>query len=333
MLPKGFAALGMHSGIAKKKGKKDLAVFYSHVPAVAAGMLTTNLVKAAPVLASAARLGKKDGVCAIVANSGNANACTGARGKKDAEQMCAVAAGELGVGAGRVLVASTGVIGRFLPMERVVRGIRDIAAELRSGLSDETSATQAIMTTDTFPKVSRRVVRLGGRTITVWGCAKGSGMIHPSLSGLHATMFCFILTDAAVSRPCLGKALDAAVSASFNCVTVDGDTSTNDTVFALANGAAGNAPLRGAGREYDAFSRALAGVCLDLAKLIAKDGEGATRLVEIEVRSAANADASKKIASTIATSPLVKTAVFGNDANWGRIIAAAGRAGVRFNPD
>lgn len=330
MLPKGFKAQGLHCGVAKKKEKKDLAVFCSDVPAACAGMFTKNLAKAAPVIVSAGRLEKNGAVRAIVANSGNANACTGARGLRDAEDMCAAAAKALGIVPGEVLVASTGVIGRFLPVEKIRKGIGDLSALLKDG-SDEDAAVRAIMTTDTFPKTAARKIRIGGKTVTVWGCAKGAGMIHPDLTALHATMFAFILTDAAVRASVLKRCLPEAVEKSFNCVSVDGDTSTNDTVFLLANGASG-AAVRDA-KDSNVFSDALEGVCLDLAKMMARDGEGATRLVEIEVKGARTAAAAKKIAATIATSPLVKTAVFGRDANWGRILAAAGRAGVPFKPE
>jgi glutamate N-acetyltransferase/amino-acid N-acetyltransferase len=297
-------------------------------------MFTANLVKAAPVLVSSAHLKAKGAhFRAIIANSGCANACTGPVGKKDAEAMCSAAADLLGVKAADVLVASTGVIGRNLPVAKVRKALPALLAGIEDGTSDGMSAAQAVMTTDTFPKIAERTITLGGKKATVWGCAKGAGMIHPDLKALHATMLSFILTDAAITQNLLAAALEAAVKYSFNCVTVDSDTSTNDTLVALANGAAGNKTIAAENADFKAFSKALADVCLELAKMLAKDGEGSTKLVEIEVKNGAGYEAAKKIAATIATSPLVKTAIFGNDANWGRILAAAGRAGIAINPD
>jgi glutamate N-acetyltransferase/amino-acid N-acetyltransferase len=332
MLPKDFIAGGLHCGIAKKKEKKDLALFFSRRPCAAAAMFTRNLVKAAPVLVSEGRLKDTRSMRAVVANSGCANACTGARGMRDADEMCRCAAKALGVRSAEVLVASTGVIGRYMPMANVRSGIATAGKELAAGKGNEVSAVEAIMTTDTRRKVSSRKLTIGGKTVTVWGCVKGSGMIHPDLA-LHATMLCFILTDAAIAVPDLAAALAPAVTTSFNCVTVDGDTSTNDTVVVLANGAAGNKELKKGKAGYKEFSKTLADICLDLAKMIAADGEGATHFVEIDVRGAEDDSAARKIAVTIATSPLVKTAIFGKDANWGRILAAAGRAGVAIDPD
>jgi glutamate N-acetyltransferase/amino-acid N-acetyltransferase len=331
MFPKDFVVGGLHCGVAKKKEKKDLALFYSRRPAVAAAMFTGNLVKAAPVLVSARHLDADRPVRAIVANSGCANACTGTPGLNDAEQMCRYVAGAAGIAAGEVLVGSTGVIGRRLPMAKVQRGIRTLWSDIAAGHHDPAAATAAIMTTDTVPKTAQRTITAGGRTINIWGCVKGSGMIHPDLKP-HATMLCFILTDAVIGRSELAAALRHAVDESFNCVTVDSDTSTNDTVAVLANGAAENARLKKGTAACAQFARALDAVCLDLAKMIAADGEGATHAIEIAVRGAADDRAAKKIAATIATSPLVKTAIFGKDANWGRVIAAAGRAGVPIDP-
>jgi len=331
MFPKDFLVGGTHCGIAKKKDKKDMALFYSKRPAVAAAMFTANLVKAAPVLVSAGHLDKSAHIRAVVANSGCANACTGSRGKQDAEEMCRIVAEQAGVKAAEVLVASTGVIGRNLPMARLPKGIRALWNTVAAGRNDSRAAAEAIMTTDTFAKTAARTINADGSEITVWGCVKGSGMIHPDLKP-HATMLGFILTDAVIGRKELDAALRHAVGASFNCVTVDGDTSTNDSVIVLANGAAGNAPLKKGKTPYAVFSSALDAVCLDLARMIATDGEGATHLIEIEVRQASNDRDAKKIAAVVATSPLVKTAIFGKDANWGRIIAAVGRAGVTINP-
>ena len=333
MIPKGFYCGGVHSGIAKKAAKKDLAVFFSKLPARAVGMFTANLVKAAPVLLCQKKLkNNRKGFYAIVANSGCANACTGLKGAKNAEAVCGKFSGLMGIDSSTVLNASTGVIGQHLPVEKITKALSGLIAGLGNSGACELAAVRAIMTTDTFPKISTRSFSIGRKKITVWGCVKGAGMIHPDLKKLHATMLSFILTDADVSEAAMDKALSASVERSFNCVTVDGDTSTNDTVLLLANGAAGNLPISGSGKSFDLFSKAVAEVCLDLAKMIARDGEGATKLVEIEVKNARNGKDAKKIASTIATSPLFKTAIFGNDANWGRIMAALGRAGVTVDP-
>ena len=333
MLPKGFYCGGIHSGIAKKAEKKDLAVFFSKLPAKAAGMFTANFVKAAPVLLSQKKLkNNKSDFQAIVANSGNANACTGTKGLRDAETICNKAAELLGLKSASVLNASTGVIGQDLPVAKITKALPGLIGKLGNSGSAELSAVKAIMTTDVFPKISSRAVILGGKKVTVWGCAKGAGMIHPALAKAHATMLSFILTDANISGGALEKVLSSSVERSFNCVSVDGDTSTNDTVLVLANGAAENPPVRDSGRGFELFSKAFGEVCLALAKMIARDGEGATKLIDLEVKNARTAQDAKKIASTVATSPLFKTAIFGNDANWGRIMAALGRAGVKVNP-
>lgn len=334
MLPKGFLVNGLKCGIYKNRDKNDIAVFYSMAPCSCSGMFTSNLVKAAPVLVSMKNLKKSKGsVRAIIANSGGANCSTGPRGLKDAEFECAMAAEELGIRPEEVMVASTGVIGQFLPMVNVIKGIDGLAMKVMSGKSDELAAARAIMTTDTKPKIVSKKINIAGKAVTVWGTAKGSGMMHPSLKGLHATMFAFVLTDAVIDKKALDAALDAAVEKSFNRVTVDGDTSTNDTVLLLANGLAFNRRITKNSKDFEKFSAAAEAVCVELAKMMAADGEGATKFVEIAVKNAGTAQGAKKIAETVATSNLVKTAIFGNDANWGRIMAAAGRAGVDFNPD
>lgn len=333
IFPKGFKAGGAHSGIAKGKNKKDIAIFYSETPAQSAGMFTDNVVKAAPVLVSEKHLKLMPHFRAVVANSGCANACTGQQGMYDAEMMCEIAGGILSFDPAETLVASTGVIGRTLPMKKVEAGISSLAHLIKSGNNSPGNAAEAILTTDTVAKVASRKINIGKSSVTIWGCAKGSGMIHPSLGLPHATMLAFILTDAHITREMIEKSLESAVSKSFNCVTVDGDTSTNDSIFLLANGASGASLIDRPGKNYSAFASALQDLCLELAKKIAKDGEGATRFVEIEVKGCGDDAGAKKIASTIATSPLVKTAIFGSDANWGRILAAAGRAGVPFSPD
>lgn len=323
-LPLGFRAFGLRAGINKNPSKPDLALFCSDAPCAAAAVFTTNRVQAAPVRVSREHVRGK--VRAIVANSGCANACTGTRGLSDARAMCRETARALGVSPREVLAASTGVIGAFLPMGKIVPGIDALAGKLRGG-SDPASAVHAIMTTDTVPKSAGARVRLGGKTVTLWGCVKGAGMIHPNM----ATMLSFILTDADLPSGLLRKMLRRAADGSFNSLSVDGDTSTNDCVFLLANGRTGASPANA--RELEKFQAALDGLCLSLALQMASDGEGATKRIEISVRGAKTAGDARKIARTVATSPLVKTAFFGNDANWGRILAAAGRSGADFDPE
>jgi glutamate N-acetyltransferase / amino-acid N-acetyltransferase len=338
--PKDFIINGIHCGISKKPGKRDLALFYSKRKAKAAGVFTSNLVKAAPVLVSMNNLKKSaSDIRAVLANSGCANACTGKRGLSDAIAECEMTADLLGLNPANVLVASTGVIGQYLPIEKVRKGIDDLAEKIVDDKNEPDNAIEAIMTTDTRKKASSGSFSIGSKKINVWGCVKGAGMIHPELKGLpacrrgrHATMLCFILTDADISQNLLRAALEKSVEDTFNCVSVDGDTSTNDSVFVLANASAENQAITKKDKYYLKFEKALGSVCLGLAKQIARDGEGATHLVEIEVRNAKDKVSAKKIASTVATSPLVKTAIFGADANWGRILGACGRAGVAVDP-
>lgn len=340
IFPKGFHACGIHCGI-KKNGKNDLSIFYSATPCTAAGVFTKNLVKAAPVIVSKKNI--KNKISAIIANSGCANACTGKRGIKDAEEMCAITAKMLNVKPLNILVASTGVIGQFLPMNKIKNGIKNIFSELSNYqiikfdnsiiLKSPTrklvlSAVEGIMTTDTFVKVQSSEFGIRGSKATIWGCCKGAGMIHPDM----ATMLCFVLTDVSISKKLLAEALKSAVDKSFNRISVDGDTSTNDCVFLLANGAAGNKPIIKKDDSFFAFALQLEKICLGLAKKIVSDGEGATKIIVVAVKNAASESDARKIAATVATSPLVKTAMFGNDANWGRIIAAAGRSGAKINP-
>lgn len=340
MFPKDFIINGIHCGITKKPGKKDLSLFYSKRATRSAGVFTSNLVKAAPVLVSMSNLKKNfSNARAIIANSGCANACTGKKGIIDSIRECELTGDLLGLSPESVLVASTGVIGEYLPMTKIEVGIDQLAEKMLNGDNDPSSAIEGIMTTDTKRKMSSASFSIGSKKINIWGCLKGAGMIHPDLKGLpasptgwHATMLCFILTDADISPKLLGKALEHSVEDTFNCVSVDGDTSTNDTVFVLANEAAQNIPIVKNDNNYSKFEKALGSVCLSLAKQMAGDGEGATHLVEIEVRNARDKASAKKMASTIATSPLVKTAIFGTDANWGRILGAVGRAGVNIDP-
>lgn len=316
----GFKAWGIHCGI-KKTDKKDLALIYSDRDAAVAGVFTKNRVKAACVLLDAAKVKSGQGQV-IVANSGCANACTGKRGLADARATADIAARELGVSPASVYVASTGVIGEFLPMQKLEAGIVTAAGLLSPAGWEQ--ATEAIMTTDLYPKLSIVQEEIGGKTITVAGIAKGSGMIHPDM----ATMLCFIMTDANLAAPLLKKCLLSSVETSFNSITVDGDTSTNDMVLCMANGAAENKRIAAGTREQKKFQACLDTVTRSLARQVVRDGEGATKFVELVVRGAKNPAEAKRAAVTVAKSSLVKTALFGEDANWGRIMAALGYSGV-----
>ncbi len=321
----GFMAGAVKAAI-KKPGRLDMSLIYSEVPATPAAVFTKNSVKAAPVLLDMEVM-KGRSVRAIIANSGNANACNGNRGMKDALDTAHLAGEALGVDTSDVFVASTGVIGATLPMDRIGAGIKLLPAALKEdGLFD---AARGIMTTDTFPKIYGVSEIIGGKEIRIAGIAKGSGMINPNM----ATMLSFVITDAAVEKRALQAALKAGVDGSFNCVTVDGDTSTNDTVIVLANGTAGNKKITSGGVEYEKFKDALASVLLALAKMVAKDGEGATKLVEVAVEGAASPAEAKLAAKAIANSPLVKTALFAEDANWGRIACAAGYSNAKMNAE
>lgn len=322
---KGFQFSAVEAAI-KKPGRLDLALIVSEVPAVVAGVYTTNAVKAAPVILDQERT--KNGTCrAIVVNSGNANACTGPVGMADAREMTRLVAEGLGTAEEEVLVCSTGVIGVPLPMERMRAGIPLLVQGLGAGTLDDVA--RAIMTTDTFPKLEVRTGSAGGKEYTIAGIAKGAGMIMPNM----ATMLAFIVTDAAVDPAWLRTVFAAGVDRSFNAITVDGDTSTNDTALIMANGAAGT-PVLSAGSDGAAdFVRLLDEVLLALAKLIVKDGEGATKFVEIAVKGARSDADAKRAAMAVANSCLVKTAFFGQDANWGRIFAAVGYSGAEVDPD
>ena len=319
---KGFRAAGVGAEI-KYKGRNDVALIVADAPCTAAAVFTTNKVAAAPVVydRDVVRGGK---VQAILANSGCANACTGEQGLKDA-QLCALAtAGELGVKPGHVLVASTGVIGRRLPVARLLAGMRAAKRLLGDTYAHGLAAEKAVMTTDTKPKQACAQVRIGGRTVTVGGMAKGSGMIEPNM----ATMLGFVTTDAAVSRAMLRRALGLALAKSFNRVVVDGDESTNDSLFLLASGKAGNREIVRAGADFDAFRAALEAVCVSLAQQMAADGEGATRFVTVTVRGAKTEKDAARAARAVAKSPLAKTSWFGRDPNWGRVLAAVGYSGA-----
>ena len=320
---RGIRAAGVSAGIKTKAGESDVGLLVSDSEeTAAAAVFTTNWIKAAPVMLSRKQL-EHGPVRAVVVNSGNANACTGSQGMADAEAMVNAAASVLGLAPANLLVASTGIIGCPLPMDKVLSGIQAAAGQLGSGAEASEKFANAIMTTDSVMKQIAVRTEIGGVPVTVGGATKGAGMIEPNM----ATMLCFLTTDAAISPGTLQSCLSEAVGCSFNQITVDGHRSTNDTTAILATGLAGNERIEGDGAGRDAFSAALRHCCQFLAKAIVKDGEGATKFVEVNVLRAATLDAAKSIASAIANSPLVKTAIFGQDPNWGRIVSAAGYAG------
>ena len=347
--PQGFLAAGVFcdikrlgTGKGSNKGRKrDLALIVSEVPATVAGMFTTNQVCAAPVKVCASRV-RKEEAQAIVVNSGNANACTGQQGMKDALKMTAIVANRLHMPVEHVLVGSTGRIGVIMPMANVKAGILRVARLLGNGVAHADEAAEAIMTSDTRPKQVAIEFKLGGKTVRIGGICKGAGMIQPGMSAsgarpaatpgrarssnapLHATMLCFITTDAAIEAKVLRAALQEAVANSFNCITVDGDMSTNDTVLVLANGLAGNSKFSVSNSQFSIFQSALSHVCLELAKMIVRDGEGVSRFVTVRVSGARNFADADAAARAVANSALVKTSWHGGDPNWGRIIDALG---------
>ena len=325
--PQGFEAGSIYCGIkAGNKGSPDIALLLSRLPAAAAATFTTNKVKAAPVRVSRAHLRSPD-VRAIVANSGNANACTGLPGLENAKRMCAATAAAFDLRDSQVMVCSTGRIGVQLPIEKIETSLAGAAQCLsRNGSA---AAARAIMTSDTFPKEYAVEFTAHGKHIRVGGIAKGAGMIDPNM----ATMLCFITTDAAIGQATLQKAVSVSVEQSFNRITIDGDMSTNDTVLALANGAAGNKPLKYGTREFKAFQAALDEVTRELAWMIVKDGEGVTKFVEVRVNGAASLADARRAAEAIANSTLVKCAWFGEDPNWGRIMDALGYCGARMREE
>ncbi|WP_435922702.1 bifunctional glutamate N-acetyltransferase/amino-acid acetyltransferase ArgJ [Paenibacillus sp. DYY-L-2] len=327
--PKGFRAGGLHCGL-KKTDRNDLGAILCEVPAVAAAVYTTNVFQAAPLKVtreSIASGGRR--LRAVVVNSGNANACTGQQGEADAYEMRAATAAALGVDEHAVAVASTGVIGELLPMDRVNAGIKGLPAALSAGADGAEQFCQAILTTDLVKKEVCVSLAVDGREVVIAGAAKGSGMIHPNM----ATMLAFVTTDAAVEPQALQQLLGETTDLTFNMITVDGDTSTNDMLVAMASGLADNRPLAPGHPDWEAFAAAFGHVCRTLAQAIARDGEGATRLVEVTVQGAVTDESARAIAKTVIGSSLVKSAVFGADANWGRIIAAVGRAGEPVNPE
>lgn len=324
-LPKGFLAGGIHCGLKKKR--KDLSLFYSEAKCKCAALFTTNVVKAAPILLAIKKLKKNVYVRAVLVNSGNANCMTGKRGIADASRMIKSTASALRIPADLVIVSSTGVIGRVMNMKPVLSGIKQLARDISpEGLLH---ASEGILTTDRFCKVSARTFSVGGKKIRMVGVAKGAGMIEPNM----ATMLCYIMTDANISFGALKKALKESNGRSFNSITVDGDMSTNDTVMLLANGEAGNELIGNAGGGLKVFQKNLDGVTLDLAKMIVRDGEGASKLVEITVRGAGTEAEARKAARAIADSLLTKCAVCGGDPNWGRVASSVGSSGIRFDPD
>ncbi len=328
------APLGFRGGVAAAgirgdgdETRTDIAVIRSDTPAAAAGVFTRNTVKAAPVVISQLTLRRGTPISAVVVNAGNANACTGAQGFRDALVMCTTAGDALDLDPSDVLVCSTGVIGRPMPMDRVVRGVRAAALSMSPGAGGDVA--RAIMTTDTVPKVAEATFTVGGITYTVGGTAKGAGMLHPDM----ATLLAFLTTDAPIESAVLQPALSRVTDSTFNCVTVDGDTSTNDSCILLANGAAGGETFVEGSAGAGAFEAALLEVCDSLAEQLVADAEGATRHFRVAVSGAADADQARVAARIVAASPLVKTAIHGGDPNWGRIVAALGRSGATFTLD
>lgn len=333
--PKGFKACGNAIGLKKnnndgntglKPNKKDMAIITSDVPANAAGCFTTNIVKAAPVHWDMGNV--ENSISGIVINSGNANACTGKQGMKDAEDTAEKLASLMNVKAENILVCSTGVIGVNLPMDTILNGIDSTYPLLSSAIESGNSAAEAIMTTDTYAKKVAVETEINGKTVTIGGMAKGSGMINPNM----ATMLCFITTDCYISKAMLHKALKSCVKDTFNMISVDGDMSTNDTVLCLANGLAGNEKINTQNEDFTKFKEALKYVCKKLAIACADDGEGATKLIEAKVTGAVDKDSARKIALSVVSSSLLKAAIFGEDANWGRVLCAMGYSGADFDP-
>jgi glutamate N-acetyltransferase/amino-acid N-acetyltransferase len=323
-LPHGFKIAGVHAGVKQASKQEDVSLFVALQPCVAAGTYTTNLVHAYSVDWN--RAITPTGNCrAIVANSGNANACTGKRGEADTREMAQLAASQIGASADQVLVLSTGIIGHFLPMEKIIAGIADAAQRAANNTDAIHAVSRAMMTTDTKPKIVAREISLDTKPVRILGFAKGAGMIGPNM----ATMHCVILTDASLTAEQAATSLKRAVDLSFNCVSVDGHMSTSDSCLMLASGDQQGIDDRG----LQLFEKSLTDVCIELAQKIASDGEGATHMITIEVAGCQQTSDAQKIAKNIANSALVKTALAGNDPNWGRIVSAAGYAGVTFDPD
>ena len=326
--PKGFLASGLNAGI-KNQTKKDMAMVFSSTPCAAAGVFTSNLVKAAPVKWDKEIVTTSPYVQAVVVNSGIANACTGAEGLGYCADTAAEAAAALNIPKTAVLVASTGVIGKQLPIDKIKSGVTALSKVLGSSREDAKLAAEAIMTTDTKSKEVACTLELDGKQVTVAGMCKGSGMIHPNM----CTMLCFVTTDVAISHELLQKALSEDVVDTFNMISVDGDTSTNDTVLVMANGQAENTPITKEGEDYKTFCEALHFIMLELSKKIAGDGEGCTCLFEATVIGAKDKNQARTIAKSVVCSSLTKAAVVGHDAHWGRILCALGYSGAQFDPE
>jgi glutamate N-acetyltransferase/amino-acid N-acetyltransferase len=324
-VPKGFRLAGVHCGVKRNPAKEDLTLIVSDGPAVAAGVYTQNLVHAASVARNRSLTPLAD-ARAVVVNSGIANACTGERGERDNEQFARLAAETCGAGANQALAMSTGVIGEFLPMDKIAAGVKAAAAKLGDDEAALEAAARGMMTTDKRKKIVTHQAVLDGRGVRIAGIAKGAGMIGPNM----ATMLAVVMTDAALDPLAAQQALKAAVDESFNCISVEGHTSTSDSVLLIASGKAGGAPL--AGGALDEFQRLLRESCIHLARLIPADGEGASHLIQIDVSGTKTRADAHLIAKTIANSALVKTAIAGGDPNWGRIVSAAGYSGVQFDP-
>ena len=325
---KGFEAAGVNAGI-KYKNRNDMALIFSEKPCVAAGVFTTNVVKAAPVIWDKYLIDHYEEMHAVIINAGIANACTGWDGMNYCRQTSEAAGQQFGVSPNSVAVASTGVIGMLLPIDRIINGITLLKDAKGSSLEHGHIAARSIMTTDTKPKEIAFQFEVGGKTVTIGGMCKGSGMIHPNM----CTMLCFITSDIAISKPLLAEALSNDVVDTFNMVSVDGDTSTNDTVLVMANGEAGNVRIDNKGEDYEAFCKALHAVMEGASKMIAGDGEGCTCLFECKVVNANTKENARTLAKSVITSNLTKAAIFGHDANWGRILCALGYSGVTFDPN
>lgn len=323
--PAGFKAGGLHSGVKRKR--KDLGIVTCDTPAKAAAVYTLNVIQAAPLKITKESLAQEGKIQAVVVNSGNANACTGKQGEDDAYTMRKVTANKFSIPEHYVAIASTGIIGLEMPMEKIISGIEQLAPEATTKSAE--NFNEAILTTDVVTKSTCYATMINGKKVTIAGAAKGSGMIKPNM----ATMLAFITTDAVIESDMLQLALKEVTDKTFNCITVDGDTSTNDMVLVLASEKANNEPLSPSHPEWNTFVELLKTTCEDLAKMIAKDGEGATKLIEVEVNGAFNDSEAVQVAKSVVGSSLVKTAVYGSDANWGRIIAAVGYSGATVHPD
>lgn len=326
--PKGFLAAGLRAGIKPGKTNKDMAMIYSEQPAVIAGTFTRNVVKAAPVLWGKKIVEEQETIRAAVINTGIANACTGTKGYENVEREATLVSKLLNIKKEEVIVGSTGVIGQQLPMEVVEEGIKQLVPQIKHDRQSSKDAAQAILTTDTKPKEIAVTIKISGKEVTIGGICKGSGMIHPNMG----TMLGFIATDASIHKDLLLQMQREIVEETFNMISVDGDTSTNDSVFVMANGMAGNETISEKNADYEVFKEGLTYVNRELAKKIAGDGEGCTKLFEVHVASADTKENAKILSKSVVTSSLTKAAIYGKDANWGRILCALGYSGVSFDP-